>query len=107
MAADVTAFDGPCAAPHTALCAIGVRVCVWRGACRPAHGPRRSLAFDPLTLEEAMQWEGPAEVPVDLILFRWINFHLRKVLLPRLRLAPPPPCDCRSDGAPHCALAVP
>ena len=54
-----------------------------------------------------MQWEGPAEVPVDLILFRWINFHLGKVLLPRLRLAPPrPPCDCRSDGAPHCALAV-
>ena len=53
-----------------------------------------------------MQWEGPAEVPVDLILFRWINFHLSKVLLPRLRLAPPPPCDCRSDGAPHCALAV-
>ena len=35
-----------------------------------------------------MQWEGPAEVPVDLILFRWINFHLGKVLLPRLRLAP-------------------
>ena len=27
-----------------------------------------------------MQWEGPAEVPVDLILFRWINFHLGKVL---------------------------
>ena len=66
------------------------RACVrvWRGACRPAHGPRRSLAFNPLTLEEAMQWEGPAEVPVDLILFRWINFHLGKVLLPRLRLAP-------------------
>jgi hypothetical protein len=76
----LTAFDGPCAAPHTALCTIGVRV--WRGACRPAHGPRRSLAFNPLTLEEAMQWEGPAEVPVDLILFRWINFHLGKVLLP-------------------------
>ena len=86
LAADLTAFDGPCAAPHTALCTIGVRV--WRGACRPAHGPRRSLAFNPLTLEEAMQWEGPAEVPVDLILFRWINFHLGKVLLQHLRLAP-------------------
>jgi hypothetical protein len=61
----------------------------------PAQGFRRR-AFNPLTLEEVVQWEGPAEVPVDVILFRWLNFQLSTSGLPAVTNFGADLRDCRA-----------